>query len=1369
MKNILFTLLFCIINNAILSAQSTTPTIGPVSGQQYFCLTTSNFNMDVSITLNGYTGVIHHYTIEWELGGTPQTVPFPAPAVIQHSYSFTNFFQDCAAFESKKYITLLIYNSATDATPLNNIFIATFKKPPRALFTPNPLTACAGGAVTFSNNSCPSSDPTMQYVWNYGDGTPTNGTGTHTYAAAGSYTVTMTATNSCGTNSTTGIVTSYAPPIAAIRADSGFVTGAGGQAVGAGTDASPYIICLGGGGRVKLDASISQNETSYQWSAPWFGSGYTYANGHTTRPTPRVTFTTAGTYTVTVSVNNQCNAPSTATAVIRAVSAVTLTIDRQANGCNSLIYTPSPFIAGATYTINGVPATFPRTLLEGHYVVVGTLVNECGSQTVSDTFDVLAPENVMITAPANNLQLCTGGASVPLVATPPGGVWSGGTFTGNTSFDPITAGVYTVVYTRGSGQCERTASITITVTAQPVLTLNPQPDDCVDINYTPSPLVAGATYKIDGVVVTTFPKLLSSGSHTVEANIMNNCGSQTQNDTFSITPPSAISIRLPFAADTSVCVSSSNINLNALPTGGVWSGSSFLVGNVFSPMQAGDYTLTYTRGTGNCMRTKSVVIHVLGASATAQDIQTCSYTPSVALVGTPAGGVWSSPTCPTCVSGTTFTLQGSLTTAQLVYTVANSIGCSAVGNATLTVADPQAAFTFVSACTGQDVAISTSVVADAIIWRIDGVTTATQPPFAPLSAGAHTIEQVAVIGTCRDSVQQTIQVIAAPNAIFAMDKVAGCAPLSVTFTNSSTGDNVTYLWDFGDGTLTSTAIVPPVHTFAQAECDTVYTVKLTATNLCNTSVLTQTVLVHPKPVPRFDVSDNIICHGDSIDFIEATLPCNNTNNFVWDFGDGTTSTAVVPPPHRYTAFGNIRTYTISRRGTNNCGDSTMTKMITVKPIDFKSFIGVDSSLGCQPLGIRFRDTVRLSGVQFQHNWDFGDGFTSNAAAPTHIFLNNGIFTVRHWVSDGCGWTDTTMQITVLPQPTVSFATPRDTCAGKPFYFKNTSNNLALSFIWGFGDGATSTAISPTHTYVNAGSYSISVVGSSVNGCKDTAYATVNSRVNPQFSLSPMQSISGCSPLSAVLSVADTPVGSTYFYAWNFGDGGTASGQTVTHLYTRTDSVRHYYPKLRVTDQYGCQMDSVFGLGVHTFPLPNAAFSATTNPKCGINVTANFVNTSTGAINYVWDFGDSQTSNTETPTHQYVSSSGRIVTLTAKNTYLCADSVQHRLEYCDGLFIPSAFSPETGLGEVRLFGVKGLGIEQYRLSVYSRFGNLIWATDKLEQGLPTERWDGTFNGQIVPQDMYIWKCEAVFENGNIWQGQADKSGALQKVGTVTVLR
>jgi PKD repeat protein len=381
------------------------------------------------------------------------------------------------------------------------------------------------------------------------------------------------------------------------------------------------------------------------------------------------------------------------------------------------------------------------------------------------------------------------------------------------------------------------------------------------------------------------------------------------------------------------------------------------------------------------------------------------------------------------------------------------------------------------------------------------------------------------------------------------------------------------------------------------------------------------------------------------------------------------------------------------------------------------------------------------------------------------------------VSDGCFADTVSTVVYTFPQPRLAFTNPTYQCAGQGMLFTNTSLD-PISCVWLFDDGASSVATNPVHAFANAGLHTVTLIAKSLqNGCPDTLSQQVLIRANPLITPT-VSNTDGCGPLLVRFTTAGAPTGFDYYYTWDFGDGGTtvdtahvAIAQSVTHLYAKRDTITRFEVGLTVFDQYQCKSDTLYS-PIVLYPTPTAEFFYTISPVCGVNAVASFTNLSTstaGNLRYVWDFGDSRTSTDDSPTHEYISSSGKIITLTATNTYTCADSVQHRLEYCDALYLPSAFSPETGLGEVRLFGAKGIGVKQYTLSVYSRFGNLIWTTDKLEQGLPVERWDGLFNGVIVPEDMYIWKCEAIFENGDIWQGQEDSAGVRQRVGTVTVLR
>jgi len=109
------------------------------------------------------------------------------------------------------------------------------------------------------------------------------------------------------------------------------------------------------------------------------------------------------------------------------------------------------------------------------------------------------------------------------------------------------------------------------------------------------------------------------------------------------------------------------------------------------------------------------------------------------------------------------------------------------------------------------------------------------------------------------------------------------------------------------------------------------------------------------------------------------------------------------------------------------------------------------------------------------------------------------------------------------------------------------------------------------------------------------------------------------------------------------------------------------------------------------------------------------------------------------------------------------------DFFKGLYIPNAFSPEQGIGDVRLFRPRGAGLKEYRIEVYSPWGQLLWWSDKLENGQPAEAWDGRLEGKLLPQDVYVWKAFGIFEDGTVWRGMPDGKGGFKTMGTVVLLR
>ena len=83
--------------------------------------------------------------------------------------------------------------------------------------------------------------------------------------------------------------------------------------------------------------------------------------------------------------------------------------------------------------------------------------------------------------------------------------------------------------------------------------------------------------------------------------------------------------------------------------------------------------------------------------------------------------------------------------------------------------------------------------------------------------------------------------------------------------------------------------------------------------------------------------------------------------------------------------------------------------------------------------------------------------------------------------------------------------------------------------------------------------------------------------------------------------------------------------------------------------------------------------------------------------------------------------------------------------------------------------KGFNIESYQIWVYDTWGNVIWYSDKLYNGQPSEGWDGTYKGQVLKSDSYIWKARASFLDGTQWDGQSENGAPVKKFGNVMLLR
>ncbi len=330
-----------------------------------------------------------------------------------------------------------------------------------------------------------------------------------------------------------------------------------------------------------------------------------------------------------------------------------------------------------------------------------------------------------------------------------------------------------------------------------------------------------------------------------------------------------------------------------------------------------------------------------------------------------------------------------------------------------------------------------------------------------------------------------------PTANMSAAPTSCCAPLTVQFTDLSVpGDNpiVSWLWDFGDGT---TSIEPnPIHTYAAG----IWSVKLTVTDqhgCMDTIVDTGYIDSNAPPEAKFSAAPTSCCAPLTVRFTDLTVVGDNLLvSWVWDLGDGTTSTDQ-NPVHTYAA--GVWTVTLTVTDEHGCTDTEVkTQYIDSNAPPEAEFSATPTSC-CAPLAVQFTNlSVAGDNPIVSWLWDFGDGTTSTEQNPSHIYAA-GIWTVTLTATDEHGCTDTevkTQHIDSNAPPATAFsALPASGPAPLAVQFTDLSvagDNPLTSWLWQFGDGSISTDQNPMHEYTAAGIYTATLTVADAHGCQSVA-------------------------------------------------------------------------------------------------------------------------------------------------------------------------------------------------------------------------------------------------------------------------------------------
>ncbi|HRO41611.1 MAG TPA: PKD domain-containing protein [Flavipsychrobacter sp.] len=491
-----------------------------------------------------------------------------------------------------------------------------------------------------------------------------------------------------------------------------------------------------------------------------------------------------------------------------------------------------------------------------------------------------------------------------------------------------------------------------------------------------------------------------------------------------------------------------------------------------------------------------------------------------------------------------------------------------------------------------------------------------------------------------------------PVADFTATPITGCAPLIVQFTSTSTGNPTSYQWNLGNGVNTVQQNPSTAYTIPGT-----YPVTLTVTNSngSNTKTVTSYITVIPNPTVAFSALDSSDCPPFSAQFSNLTnLNAPGAGTYSWSFGDGNVSSAT-NPPNTYTTPGQ---YTVTLVATNSAGCASsvaLPSFITVYTPPVANFTGTPTSYCGTPATISFSANSIGTGP-YTYNWDFGDGGTGVGANPAHVYTNSGIFSVTVIATDVNGCKDTVVKPNYISVGSIVAGfntTPTPGCVNAPIQFNNTSNG-GTSYYWNFGDGNTSTAASPTHTYTTAGVYTVKLaIYDGPCGDSMTQQITVNPAPNVNFSFSPNQPC----PAPTLIQFNNFTSGASSF-AWNFGDGGTSSQTSPSHTYT---SNNFFLVSLTATNNFGCSSTAydtvkVYSLDVYITPA---------TPLGCVPLSVNFghiiywVQPITGTwmiypysvTNYSWLFGDGGSSTVSNPSHTYTNPNNNFtasLTITTSN-------------------------------------------------------------------------------------------------------------------------
>jgi gliding motility-associated-like protein len=905
----------------------------------------------------------------------------------------------------------------------------------------------------------------------------------------------------------------------------------------------------------------------------------------------------------------------------------------------------------------------------------------------------------------------------------------------------------------GSAGCQATSN-SATVTVLKATRLAPIGQQCSGtvLNFDACP--AGATYSWSvtapaGTAATptngagqTFSftptnTTLASQTYTVNASITFGGLTCTQSFVPTVVPPAEAGT---LNGTASVCIGGTSALTSNGMTGGTWTSSNNSIATVSASgvvtgVAVGSVTITYTvNATAPCTGSDLATLSITVTSG--PEAGTLNGTASVCVGNTTTitsngdtGGAWTSSNN----SIATVSLSGVVTgvavgSATITYTVNGAGSCTGSDFAILSITvtpGPEAGTLSgtASVCVGNTTTITSN-------GDIGGAWTSSNSSIATVSAsgvvsgvaaGSVTITYtVNGSGSCpgSDLATLSITVIAAPEAGTLSGTATVCVGNTTTITsNGDTGG----AWTSSNNSIATVSASGVVTGVVVGSATITYTVN--GSGSCTASdIATLSITVTPGPEAGTLSGTASVCVGNT-----TTITSNGDTGGTWTSSNSSIATVSASGVVSGVAAGSVTiTYTVN--GSGSCpGTDFSTLTITVLSGPNAGVISGISTL-CQGT----TTTLSTSG-------DAGGVWSSSNTAVATVSLSgvittigSGTATITYTVSgsaNGCTGANATASasttVTITPIPLIVVNSPI-ICAGQSATLTAIPSSPGGSYNW-VTTGQTTSFISVTPAVTT--DYQIIY---SINGCSSTpgiATVTVNQSTPISFTT---DVATGCVPLTVTL----TSSLNSGTCVWDLGNGQTLNGCTATYTLTQPGC----YDISLISTNNGCTSSALEDDVVCVDSSPIAAFSSSVTSFDELVEEVNFFNLSTGAISYLWNFGNGQSSTAINPFYTFnEANNGAFVQLIAYSQNGCTDTAKLSIGYQEGevFYVPNCFTPDGDEYNNMFFPIfySGYDPNNFEMLIYDRWGELVFETRNVLKG-----WDGCYgiNGRRAQDGTYIWK-------------------------------